>query len=712
MDPVIAIIRLLLNHKYKLMLVPLLTMVAIFVITKNTPKKYKTDSKLYLNLQENKGLSLSDEDLKQYQIHTYFQNTIELLKSKKVIDKVRLKVIEYALADDNYFALGNDYLVKHKAEFEQRVAEWKLGKELNEQQQPDQAILQYLNGHGLSQASMKEMIVSFRIMDSNFMKLELTDSHPEKARLLATLFIESLIEENQALAKSKIKGHKDIIEELVRQAHADLDLKIKSLEQFKISNTIINLGEHTKAIVVYLVQLEGQRATLLSKIAAAHAGRTEVIHTVKDGNELTLDLTHHVEIVALKKELREINRLTAESAFRQQAVPEVSVIDRQIEIKKAEILNKISELARKTPYDPSQVQLDLAGRYLDYDLDAETAEDMVNVINHEIQRVMQYAKRFAPFESTIGAYEQEISTAQNVYLTLLNKLSLTQSMEFGSGENVIEIIDAPYLPIKPEPSKRAILIVAGGVSVFVLMAGVMIVLHLLNASIDSVEKFERLSTLPVLAAIPRDKIHATDTYRQTVNLIQHQQLARVAHTILSKCSAEENVLLLVSNQKEEGAHTFALALQHLFTQAEKSVAFIDADWLNDSACESFLDWRKLASPAGQISQTEDVQQKVSNLKRKHDLVVIITAPLNLTVSLDFWKFASHYVLHVFKAERVVSAVDKRIEAKLQGTDVHLLGTVIQNLPVENMEDYLGEVPLERSSLRRKMKNLIKRNFKK
>ena len=96
--------------------------------------------------------------------------------------------------------------------------------------------------------------------------------------------------------QNKIRGHKDIIEGLVRQAKTDLDGKIKKLEHFKVSNNIINLGEHTKAIVVYLVQLEGQRASLLSKIAAGNREKRGDGCCSGNGNEITLDLATHEEI--------------------------------------------------------------------------------------------------------------------------------------------------------------------------------------------------------------------------------------------------------------------------------------------------------------------------------------------------------------------------------------------------------------------------------
>ena len=273
MDTLIDILRTLLRHRYKLVIMPLLTMTLIFYFTRNLPQHYKTEARLYLNLQESKGLSLADEDLKQYQVHSYFQNTVELLKSKRTLERVRMKAIELALAPTpNYFHHGNEKLLAKRAEVEQKLISLQVGETLSPNDSASQLMIQFLHYHRLLDDGIRNAVLAFRVMDSNFMKVELTAEHPEKAKLLAELFIEALVEENRSLAKNKIKGHKEIIEGLVRQAKEDLDTKIKKLEQFKSTNTIVNLGEHTKAIVVYLVQLEGQRANLMARVAASSRG--------------------------------------------------------------------------------------------------------------------------------------------------------------------------------------------------------------------------------------------------------------------------------------------------------------------------------------------------------------------------------------------------------------------------------------------------------
>ncbi len=704
MEQLIIILRALSKHKYKLVVLPLLAMGLVYYFTKGAPKKYRTEAKLFLNLQESKGLSLNGEDLKQYQVHSYFQNTIELFKSKKTVEKVQLKIVALALQNHPSFRLHREGIMKNQAAIQKRINDLLLVESgLQPNLFPDSLILNFLKRQNLTTEELKGLVSAYRILDSNFMKFELTEREGQRTKVLADLFIEALVEENTQLSKSKVKGHKDIIEKLVRQAKIDLDEKIKRLENYKVSNSIINLGEHTKAIVVYLVQLEGQRATLLSKIASGSKGKFEVMDVVRNGNEVTLDLAGHDEILKLKKNLNEMNAKMLVTSFENESTESFKAIQQNIEHAKNQVQFKLTELAKKTPYDPSRVQLDLATKYIGYDLEAETASHMIPVINNEIERVSKYANKFAPHESKIGAFDQDIATAQDVYITLLNKLNLTEAMEYGSAESVIEIIDPPFLPIKAEPSKQVILIVAAGLAMLVLLMGVLIVLQLLDATISTVEKFERYSSLPAISALPLT-YGLPAQLEKPVQLVHKQQLLKLANHIKTGCESG-SIIMLSSTEKKEGKHYLAGLLVNLFEGIGKKVAVVDADWVNTEP-NSFIDVKQFFLDSGILFHETEIRNTIEELKSKNDFVLVITAPINLSGENDFWLSICDNILYVFKANRNRTKSDQRAEKLFNASPKHFLGAIVNQLHIENMEDYLGEIPKQRSWIRIKLKTIL------
>lgn len=713
MEEVGVIFRALLNNWLKLLLMPMIAAGLVFYLTKDQPKKYVANAKLIMNFPDNKAISLGDNEMKQYQILTYFQNITELVKAEKTINKVCIMVVQEALLDSGYFKLGNESLLAQREAIEGRIQELEqLRYRLDEANPIDTLMLGYLKFHKLSHGRISEQIDASRIRDSNFLKFSFTEEESaEKTFILAKYIIQALIEENRKIAKSQVYGHRTLVEGLVNEAKVTLDTKIKRLEDFKIKNNVINLSEYTKAIVTYLVDLEAQRGAQMATVAASLKGKAEVLSTTETGNELSVDLTANQEILTLKKNLKELTRKRMLASFDSSDFKNASAIESAIKSTKEEINNKLIELAKNIPYDPTRIQMELANRYLGYDLDEAVALAIIEALDEEIARAQEYTSRFASMESTIGTIEQEIATAQNVYLQLLNKLNITQSLEAGSGENVIEVIDPPQLPQGPESSKQMILVVISGVAVFILFAGGIVILHLLDASIVSVKKFEKESNLGVVAAIPALIPPKKDsTYFQSVRLIHKQQTIHLAKMMEQRTDPENNVILFLSSQKNAYCHSLAESVKQAVGSENRKITLVDADWTFEEERESFEDFRGLLKDGQTPLHEQELLDKMDTLRQESQLVIVVVSPTNLIADYRFW--VQHYptVVYVYNAGPVWTKVDARFEEFVSSTSLVFVGTVLNNVNVDQMEDFIGDVPKKRTPLRVLGKRILRRDF--
>ena len=66
---------------------------------------------------------------------------------------------------------------------------------------------------------------------------------------------------------------------------------------------------------------------------------------------------------------------------------------------------------------------------------------------------------------------------------------------------------------------------------------------------------------------------------------------------------------------------------------------------------------------------------------------------------------------VFKANRTRHQSDQRTEELLNAHPINQLGVVLNQLKVERMEDYLGEIPRQRNAIRIQLKKLLTRNYR-
>lgn len=679
-----TILRAIWSRRWVLLASSLLSMGMVYWLTRGMISKYRTEARLFINLQESKGTSLADEDLKQYQVATYFQNTTELLRSRRTLEKVGHTVLRDAILGKS--PLKWDLTDEERSTFLARLDTLDaLGEFLVEKKPDDARMINFLNHTHTGLDELRSSILAYRIQDSHFLRIEFTSYSPELTVYLTQVFIQSLIEENRDLSRNKIKGQKDIIEELVSQAKKDLDAKIKRLELYKVSNHIINLGEHTKAIVVYLVQLEGQRANLLSKVASGTKGRSEVLEAVRNGNEITLDLATHEEVVVLKKRLTDLNHQLLTRSLEDQNPVDQSVIESNIRNTRHQIEAKLVELSKKTPFDPSRLQLDLATKYVGYDLEAETAAHMVPVYDQEIARVTQYAKRFAPFESTIGAFEQEISTAQNVYLTLLNKLNLTESLEYGSGQNVIEVIDAPTLPKKPEASKRIWMVGAAGFAVVVIGLVVIIIFSLLDRRVKSIEEFQAFFPVPVIAAIPASPAKpkkATDALK--VQGVANAQILKLCSSLISNPAVGQVVLASTGCYRDDASEVVVPVAKWLSLR-DKRVAIVDADWTRSRDIAGAISWKDRLAEAGLVAEAKALRDELVELRKEYDLILLMVAPMAHSGEEDFWLRQVDSVVHVFACGRTLSSSDYAMPDVYQRHAIRVLGATLIHFPVDQID---------------------------
>ena len=92
------------------------------------------------------------------------------------------------------------------------------------------------------------------------------------------------------------------------------------------------------------------------------------------------------------------------------------------------------------------------------------------------------------------------------------------------------------------------------------------------------------------------------------------------------------------------------------------------------------------------------------------LVIVVVAPTNLISDYRFW--VEHYqsVVFIFRAGPVWSKVDARFENFIKISQLSFMGTVLNNLEVDQMEDFIGDVPKKRTLLRVLGKRVLRRDF--
>lgn len=503
MEKVWKVARRLWKFKWYLLGAPLLTGALVVFLTSNLERRYLSKSTLQVSLPTHAELSLSGHEYKQHEATQFFLNLIEVIKSRKTAEYVRAALLLQSLRAENKALLidfsQNVDLQADTAAIAQRleILTDQIGI-LDLQNDQDIALVSLMENNRLSLTELQKNLKVYRSGSSNYVEIVVESENPFKSASLNELFIEATLNQIQKETRQKLMKNQLQLEKLVDQARKELDEKVKALERFKVSKNVINLSEHTKAIVNQIVKMEIKLAHL-REMQNAHLQAAKISkEKLESGSSVNLEFKSNRQLLSLKDSLKIItetrllaeDETTAESLLREE--------DRL----RTQIIGQITQMVDEVPFDPTRARQDLVHRYIGYELDHEMESSMIPVVQKELNRLIAYSAKFAPLESSIGSFNSEIHTAQESYLILLNKLNLARTVAQGASEGEVEMFLPPTLPREPERSKRMFMVVGAVAGIALILGGMVVAYALLDLRAFSLNEFSALCEKEVFVALP------------------------------------------------------------------------------------------------------------------------------------------------------------------------------------------------------------------
>lgn len=662
MNALMPIIRRVLSHWKLLIIVPILTGLAIIYLTRNKPLEFESVASLYLHLPTQKGLSLTDESYKQFEISTYFQNIIELSRSRKNLDRIRLQILHDAMVGkSNWIPQNNEFPWTDSLRVVRRI-DWLLtsGQSLNLQHELDAGITIFLENKGLNADNLSKLFRIFRKGNSNYLQLASKHNNPFLAAYFNGLVIQSVMQIHKSLNRDRLQADRSLFEKLVAQALEQLNNKISILENYKIKHQIINLPEHTKAIVNQMVNLEMEFANLNESLESkklglssikSRIGKNEVLPTVSEKNK---------KIIALKKQI---------ANYRNSDEKDVE-----------QLRNMIKEYVVDVPVDIRTTKQELIQQYLQYGIEVEMTEELLPLVNAELNRIRNYAKAFAPFESNISTMEREIQTAQESYLILINKLNMAKTVEAGTGKQELTVVDEPTIPIHPSSTKRKIVVIAAALVAFILVMGIIVAQELLDQGMWNITDMQQKLGLEVIAGLPSVNEILTskdEELKRSLSQIRSEQYRSVGFKLLNTFDTPKEICIS-SAFNGEGRHELAIELRKFFIRRNKTVHI-------------------------QNHGLEYLQEET-----QADVMIHILPPSSRFTNWLEFKRKADVFLYLARSGRVAQEVDHKFIKEI-GAE-HTFG-VLHAIPSDYLDDLGMNIVKSRSGIRVYIKRLLQFQFK-
>jgi len=728
----VEFIRLLFRHLKFLVLIPLLLTVAVSILTQNTPQKYLSKTMIYTGLASGYTIeSGKDTRVDYFAVNNAFDNLINLIKANETLEAAGVHLLAQHLMQTapNPHILSEELYQQLKTlapdELRQALVDTtsRLVTALNIQTTRNkdfQSITQNLLAalelpYNLEQFSKISVI---RKSNSDMLELNYETTDPAICQNSLKILTEVFIGKFRQLKKSETGTVVDYFIEKTQRAHNELLIKEENLRIFRTKNNIINYYEQTKYVAAQKKELDMEYNKIKMDLAASESSLAELESKMGIRSEIFLKSD---DLLNGKKQLSELTSQITLLEVEGNSAEQLTLLKKEAELLKVRLEADIKALFELNHSTVGVQKEKLFESWLTHFLMVDAGKARKKVLRQKQKTHEEKYNLFLPLGSTLARLEREVSVAEKAYLELLHSLNLSklrqQNIELSAD---LKVIDPPFFPLKPQPSKRMLLIGLAFMGGLMFCMGVIIALEYFDHSIKTPQRAVEITKLKLAGALPKILAVESNIYFQKLTSYLAEQL--IGNMKLALKSNEEapstRIFLFVSFQLGEGKSFAAKKVVTKLDAVGKKVLHLrpndntnrfaipsENGHINGSQQSSAFNY----SLQNNFYELEDINLLCENRATVNDydfVILELPALQHSQLPLGLLEKADFSVL-VLNANRVWSEADDFCLRSLRAASKNEPLLLLNGVRIEQLEKLIGEIPKKRSRFRIFLKRLAR-----
>jgi len=712
---VLRFIHVVIRQMKWLVGLPLLAGALMYLLTMNQSKEYATKATVFTAIASSSSLNdMGNSRVDFFTTKAAYNNLISIINSRSVIEETALRLLALHLScltpNEAFLSHNNFSTLTQNIPDEIRQLgiigdEEKTFENLSAFMSQDKA--NYLYGllnfdHPHYSYKAISAIKTVQVGGSDIIEFSYVSNDPGVAYQTLNILIDVFLKRYSDL---KINRTNEVIGYFERQLSRSLD-ELNAAEDrlldFNASNSIVNYYEQTKHISSQQEKIEIKLQDVLLEYEAAQAILSKL--ELETASRFDINLKTKA-IMSIRSRLIEVNRQLAEVEITEitgsSATEDKTLLQGRRQKLEANLQNKMDSLYIYNKHSDGIAIESLLNDWLKNVIDYESAKARLLAMQEKSKEFKNMYNQYAPLGATLKRIEREIDVKEKAYLEILHHLGLArlkqQNDEMMSN---MKLMDEPYLPIDPVPTKRKLIVIVVSFFTFLFTLLGLFLFELLDKTIKTNTNFSRLAKLSVPSAIPLLPEQADEA---DLLLVQRGIKSSVERILKERVTNDINAPLIVqvlSHWKGEGkTRVINIFDQQLsangyhVTQANQN----DIQQLEDCSNISLIN-----RDNGPIVNNE------TEVFTKSIVLMEVPALSAFVLKSSMLSLAKLHFL-VADANRTWSSADSFIQTQLNElASLNLLGVLNKTKP-DNMEEMIGEIPKNRSSIRRFVKqNLIGR----
>jgi len=679
-------LKLLYRRKLVLILIPVITIIITFFLTRNLPDTYISDARIATGLVDQSQQFLDNADTRQEgKINQDFNNLIQIMQLKKMIDQVSYKLILHDLTDKKPFRSPSKLLRSlntnaRKHAIEVYNSHFKTLDELSAINADERGLYEVLKTMKYDDKSILTKLAIYRIENSDFINVQFESENAELSAFVVNTLCQQFI--SYYLLAVKENQHKtvDFFGKLLQEKKEAMDSNRSELRSYKIRNHILNLSEQAKSLYAQMADYDSRKETALKNIEA-YNGALKAINdkfTPRDRKYLEGSTAKiNSDIIATKDQIRTLNEKYIQSGFNE----EYKI---RIDSFRNVLASQINQSTDDNIFNPLAAKQDLVSEKIKIEINRDIEANSINSINAEIARLNLKFNQLVPHEAEIQSYENAIDITSREYLEILNRYNQTNLVSnFSLKLRQIQMA----MPEVALPSKKMLLVILSGIISFVFCLVVLFVLFYLDNSVQYAKDLANKTMMPVLGhlnllsgnMINFKKIWDNNNTDTDIN--EFKSLLRSVRFEIDNELNNRKILAVTSLKEGEGKSFFSISLAYAYAMTNKNVLLIDGNFedpfitktantklfiedyiKNDLSIDGILSTDKISMLGNkgeevslfELADKAAIQHKINLLAEKFDIIIIETAPLDALNKSKEWLLFAEKAVGVFAAGQSIN----------------------------------------------------------
>ena len=721
-------IRLILRNITIVTLVPIIMAITIFLGTINSPDTYKSSTTVYTGFAS--GYSIENGEKTKIDFHDInisFDNLINIIKAKETKEEIALRLLAHHIflnkkADKTISQVNLDRLSEIiSTDVINKVLDKKSEEKtydnlvLYKNQDESNIIYNLLNGEKDPYYSLAAMadIKTTRVESSDMVKVEFESNDPGICQDVLKITTNVFIKRYRGMKEGETNNVSAFFELQTKLALERLNAAEEKLKNFRSENRVINFYEQTKFISEKredLIDELNKEKMVLASSEAAMANTEEKLGASKKL------LQTSAEILSTRNRLNQLNSrlLILQNEDGKSNEAEIGKITLEINQLKNELENKVTNLFGESSTKEGISHKELATMWIQNAVAADESKSRLPIYTKRFEEIETTYDQFAPLGSNLNKMEREIGIAEKEYLNHLASLNAARLREQNLAmSSNLQVVDPPYYPSTSLPNSRKLLVIGGSLVGMILVIAILVMLELLDQTINSPERALKLIEKPIISGFP-------SINKKTQFLVDNGVIDKMVGLTCSKIyqylrgkSKDQLpfVLSVISTRNNEGKSYFIEKISTQFKAIDKKVLVL----MPDTQKTENVNLDIIYYPAGiKYIELESINEILPVDVKKENYDIILIEFLNFFEQKTPVGLANECDLSIMitRADRLWEESDKNALSYYTQTYLKTVFVVLNHMPWYHIESFIGEVAKQRSKLRLLIKKWIKLDFSK